>query len=199
MRNPVSAAATVRAVSFGALPYLTWLAGLAVLTVLASRSLFSEMDAATARIASFATYVTTGTIAILLAGLSVLYAFSCSLMLSWLEENVRPAQVVRAVCLGYWAIAANVWIGACAVMVDPPPSLSLDELLHGTELSAESLLGFGWFNELRHLTTAGFMALCFWALARTAKPFNALLAVLFAASAVAFLVAALSWLGDTGL
>ena len=181
-------------------PWVLWLAGISVMTVAITESLFADSPPDVAAIASFATYVTTATVALLLAGFMFLFAFSCSLMLSWLKESVRPATVARAVCLAFWAMAVNAWIGAVLVLVEPPPSIHLDELLAmSVEDGAEDSLGLPWLDELQYLSALAFAVACFAALSRHVKRLHALLAVLFASATVAFVTSAIGWLGNTGL
>ena len=181
-------------------PWVLWLIGLAVMTFVATESLFRDMPPDMAAIGSFATYVTAATVALLLIGFMFLFAFSCSLMLGWLQESLRPAAVARAVSLAFWAMAANAWIGALLVTVDPPPSIDVDALLLPSAAEdAEDLLGMPWLNELRHACNILFAVACFALLARSVKPLHALLAVLFASATVACVTTAIGWLGDTGL
>ena len=181
-------------------PWALWLIGLAAMTVVATESLFRDVPPDVAAIGSFATYVTAATVALLLVGFMFLFAFSCSLMLAWLKESLRPAVVARAVSLAFWAMTANAWIGALFVAVDPPPSIDVDAfLLPSADEDAEGLLGMPWLDELRHICSAVFVVACFVLLARSVKPLHALLAVLFASATVACLTSAIGWLGDTGL
>lgn len=181
-------------------PWVLWLIGLGVMTVVATESLFRDVPPDVAAIGTFATYVTAATVALLLVGFMFLFALSCSLMLSWLQESLRPAMVARAVCLAFWAMTANAWIGAVLVFVDPPPSIDLDVLLlPSSDESAEDVLGLPWLNELRNVCSVIFAVACFALLARSVRPLHALLAVLFASATVAFVTAAIGWLGDTGL
>ena len=181
-------------------PWVLWLIGLAVMTVVATESLFRGVSPDVAAIGRFATYVTAATVALLLIGFMFLFAFSCSLMLTWLKESLRPAMVTRAVSLAFWAMTANAWIGALLVAVDPPPSIDVDAfLLPSADEDAEALLGMPWLDELRHVCTVVFVVACFALLARSVKPLHALLAVLFASATVALVTSAIGWLGDTGL
>lgn len=189
----------VPAVATGA-PWVLWLIGFGVMTVVATESLFRDVPPDMAAIGTFATYVTAATVALLLVGFMFLFAFSCSLMLSWLQESLRPAMVTRAVSLAFWAMTANAWIGALLVALDPPPSIDMDALLlPSTDESAEDVLGMPWLNELRNVCSVIFAVACFALLARSVKPVHALLAVLFASATVAFVTTAIGWLGDTGL
>lgn len=181
-------------------PWVLWLIGLAVMTVVATESLFRGVSPDVAAIGSFATYVTAATVALLLVGFMFLFAFSCSLMLAWLKESLGPAMVARAVSLAFWAMTANAWIGALLVAVDPPPSIDVDVfLLPSADEDAEDLLGMPWLDELRHVCNVVFVIACFALLARSVKPLHALLAVLFASATVAFVTSAIGWLGNTGL
>ena len=193
---PPRLAATVGATA----PYLLWLIGVAVMTVVATESLLGDAPPDVAAIGAFATYATSATVALLLLGFMFLFAFSCSLMLSWLQEAVRPALVAQAVSLAFWAITANAWIGAVLVVVDPPASLAWDAiLLPSGEEEAEDILGMPWLNELRYIASVAFVVVCFVALSRHVKRLHALLAVLFGSATVAFVTSAIGWLGDTGL
>ena len=187
--------------AFGAgAPWVLWLIGLAVMTVRATESLFSESPPEVAVVAAFATYVTAATVAFLLAGFMFLFAFSCSLMLSWLKESVRPAIVARAVCLAFWAMTANAWAGAVYVLVEPPPAIDIDELLAmPADDGAEDILGLPWLDELQYVSAIAFVIACSVVLSRHVKRLHALLAVLFAAATVAFVTSVIGWLGNTGL
>lgn len=181
-------------------PWVLWLIGLGVMTVAATESLFRDVPPDLAAIGAFATYVTAATVALLLVGFMFLFALCCSLMLSWLQEPLRPAMVTRAVSLAFWAMAANAWIGAALVLVDPPPSIDMDVLMvPSSDESAEDVLGLPWLNELRNTCSVLFAVTCFALLARSVKPLHALLAVLFASATVAFVTTAIGWVGDTGL
>ena len=181
-------------------PWALWLIGFAMMTVVATESLFRDVPADVAAIALFAAYVTAATVALLLLGFMFLFALSCSLMLSWLQESLRPALVARAVSLAFWAMTANAWIGALLVAIDPPASIDMDVfLLPSAEEDAEDVLGMPWLNELRYACSVAFAVTCFALLARSVKPLHALLAVLFASATVAFITSAIDWLGDTGL
>lgn len=181
-------------------PWVLWMVGLSVMTVAATESLFRDVPPDMAAIGIFATYVTAATVALLLVGFMFLFALSCSLMLSWLQESLPPATVTRAVSLAFWAMTANAWIGAVLVLVDPPPSIDVDVLLlPSSDESAEDVLGMPWLNELRNVCSVIFAVACFALLARSVRPLHALLAVLFASATVAFVTAAIGWVGDTGL
>lgn len=183
-----------------AAPWVLWMIGFAVMTVVATENLFRDLPPDMAAIGTFATYVTAATVALLLVGFMFLFAFSCSLMLTWLQESLRPAQVTRAVSLAFWAMTANAWIGALLVAIDPPPSIDVDALLvPSADEGAEDLLGMPWLNELRHVCSVVFAVACFGLLARSVRPVHALLAVLFASATVACITSAIGWLGDTGL
>ena len=181
-------------------PWVLWLIGFAVMTAVATESLFRDVPPEVAAIGTFATYVTAATVALLLIGFMFLFAFSCSLMLTWLQESLRPAMVTRAVSFAFWAMTANAWIGAFLVAIDPPPSIDMDALLlPSADQDAEDLLGMPWLNELRYVCSVVFAVTCFALLARSVKPLHALLAVLFASATVACVTSAIGWLGDTGL
>ena len=181
-------------------PWALWLMGFALMTVVATESLFRDVPPDVAAIASFATYVTAATVALLMVGFMFLFAVCCAAMLSWLRESLRPARVARAVSLAFWAMTANAWIGAILVAIDPPASIDMDALLlPSADENAEDLLGMPWLSELRHASSVAFAAACFILLARSVKPLHALLAVLFASATVVFITSALGWLGDTGL
>ena len=182
-------------------PWALWLIGLGVMTVATTESLFRDAPPAVAAIGTFATYVTAATVALLLVGFMFLFALSCSVMLSWLKESVRAASVARAVCLAFWAMTANAWIGAVLVLVDPPPSNRhrCHCCSHRPTQSAEDMLGLPWLNELRNVCSVIFAVACFALLARSVRPLHALLAVLFASATVAFVTTAIGWVGDTGL
>ena len=181
-------------------PWVLWLIGLGAMTVVATESLFRDMPPDMAVIGAFATYITAATVALLLVGFMFLFALCCSLMLAWLKESVRAASVARAVSLAFWAMTANAWIGAVLVLVDPPPSIDMDVLMHpSSDESAEDVLGMPWLNELRNVCSFIFAVACFALLARSVKPLHALLAVLFASATVAFVTTAIGWVGDTGL
>lgn len=183
-----------------AAPWVLWMIGFAVMTVVTTENLFRDLPPDMAAIGTFATYVTAATVALLLVGFMFLFAFSCSLMLTWLQESLRPAQVTRAVSLAFWAMTANAWIGALLVAIDPPPSIDVDALLvPSADEGAEDLLGMPWLNELRHVCSVVFAVACFGLLARSVRPVHALLAVLFASATVACITSAIGWLGDTGL
>ena len=189
----------VAALESGA-PWVLWLIGLAVMTVGATESLFSDSPPEVAVIATFATYVTAATVALLFAGFMFLFAFSCSLMFSWLKESVRPATVARAVCLAFWAMTINAWVGAVLVFVEPPPAIDIDELLAmPADDGAEDILGLPWLDELQYASAIAFAIACFVALSPHVKRLHALLAVLFASATVAFVTSAIGWLGNTGL
>ena len=88
----------------------------------------------------------------------------------------------------------------CWWLVDPPPSIDVDVLLlPSSDESAEDVLGMPWLNELRNVCSVIFAVACFALLARSVRPLHALLAVLFASATVAFVTAAIGWVGDTGL
>ena len=183
-----------------AAPYLLWLIGVAVMAVVVTESLFENAPPDMVAIGTFATYATAATVALLLLGFMFLFAFSCSLMLTWLQEAVRPALVARAVSLAFWTMTANAWIGAFLVLMDPPASLDWDALLlPSAEEDAEDILGMPWFDEMRYVSAVAFAVACFVALSRHVKRLHALLAVLFASATVAFVTSAIGWLGDTGL
>lgn len=181
-------------------PWVLWLIGLTVMTVAATESLFSDSPPEVAVIATFATYVTAATVAFLLAGFMFLFALSCSLMLSWLKESVRPTIVARAVCLAFWAMAANAWAGAVFVLVEPPPAIHINELLAmPAGDGAEDILGLPWLDELQYVSAIAFVAACFAMLSKHVKRLHALLAVLFASATVTFVTSAIGWLGNTRL
>ena len=180
------------------LPVATWLAGMALFTVLCVESLFAEHHAMFV-MARLAAYVAALMATALLLGFVALFGLACGVMLWWLEEDALSARsVVAAVARSVWTFCAFVWLAVALLLLDAPEPLSLDDLTTAEEVQAgvDGLLAFRWIESLRYVVLGAFLAVAAWLLARRTKPLNAVLSVGFGVGLVSALVSGLGMLGQ---
>ena len=172
-----------------------WLVGLAAATVLTVEGMFGEPHVVFV-FARLATYIATAMVAALSVGLMALFGVGCGTMLWWLEDAVYTRQIARAVTLSFWPLAAYTWLGVVLLLVDPPATMTMQELFAPAAAGEawQNVLAFEWLARLRYIVAGCSLVMAAWLLSRHAKPFNAIVAVAFGAALVAALMSVLGFL-----
>ena len=167
-------------------PLAVWLTGLAVFTVLGVDGLFVGDNPAFV-VARVTVYVSVGTMAALVLAFAALFGVACGLMLNWLGDAASTREIAVALAKSSWCVAAYIWLGVVLLLVEPPAAVSVFDVAnpHKLESHLEETTAFVWMGRVRYVAMVCFVALAAWFLARRVKPWNAVIAVAFAAAALA--------------
>ena len=184
-----------RVAKLALLPVLVWFAGLAVFALLGIDGLFAGPNPVFV-IARVTAYVTVLMVAAVTTAFVAAFGLACGAMLNWLGESLDPRQIVTTMSRSFWCLAAYVWLGAASLVLDPPVALTVLEMSEPDALEARIMetKAFAWMGQLRYLALIGFLLTAGCLLARRTRPLNALLAVSFAAAALAALLTGLGLL-----
>ena len=129
------------------LPVLVWIAGLAVFAVLGIDGLFAGPNPVFV-IARVTAYVTVIVVAAVTIAFVAVFALACGAMLSWLGESLEPRLIVTSMSRSFWCLAAYVWLGVAALILDPPFALTVFDMSEPDALEARirQTTAFAWMG-----------------------------------------------------
>lgn len=178
---------------------IVWLAAYSLSTSITLEHLLAEITPASIQLyAKLMAYIAAAAYAGVTLAAIMLYAFACGFMLRWLGESVEGHFMARKVAGSFWVPAIYAWFMVGVVAVNPPRSLSGDELLGATDAppNLDEMLGLPWLTEAQYALMAISPVVLFLLLARHHAWFNSFVAVAFGAATVSVIGGAIVQLAN---